>query len=943
MRRYLILAFLLFSQDTRGQSPCPALQAPVVPPGANLFTGQQETELGEIIRQQVERDFLVIDEEALTGYVKGVGGQIIGQLPDTGLKYEFSLYDQPEIQAFGMPGGHIYISRKMVAFLRNKDELAGLIGHELGHLVARQQAVEMSRAFREVLSVKSLSADEDLFDRYNDFIDRLRMKKQHGSGNAEKGQQIADQLGIQAVARAGYAPQAFPDFMDRLMETKGATGSWLSDLFGTTRQDSRRLREALRDVSNLPKTCIEKSEPSGEESFHKWQDAVLRYHGIGHAERLPKVLARVRLNDPLRGDIQTFRFSSDGKYLLAQDEGGIYVSTRDPLQFVFRIEAPDAGAAQFSPDARHIVFFNRSLRVETWDVERQEQTSLADVPALHGCRNTALSADARYLACLGNNMTLSLYDVSTGETVLQVEKFFAVDGETFYHHSLLAILTFLTHGSLTTLRFSPDGHYFAASSRTDQEVVFDLIARKKINISGTLRTAISYAFTFVGQDRIVGVDRFRQGKSPLLEFPSGKVIEYIPLGGDTLLSATNPRYLLIGPLKERPLGAFDLVQKNMVFANRTEAVDIWGEMVASERLNGEIGVYKVGEGKPITVLTLPLGKLGTLRSFAVSPDLRWMAMSGGSRGGEWDIEKNARVLLTRSFRNAAFAPNSKLLVDFPQFEKNNRQVVVLIAGMKDPLRDVSVGEKDAVEFTGNEYVKLKSHEDKPSLRNVVLEARDATSDQQLWSRNFPKQGPGVFVSAAGERLIFLWSGKSDGVREEMASSSKLVERWKNVSLGEGDVFAEILNARDGVALGGVVIHTGKYSFTPEHADAVGDTLALTDNRNRVLVYSLITGDVRARLFGSRPKVSGDGERLCLANGRGQLALFDLRSLKRTAEFSFSAPVSSYEFSGDGKRLLVLTNDQTVFVLDANTAQARDKAAADPKYPAPISAERSGSN
>jgi hypothetical protein len=542
LRCYFIIAFLFLSRCAGAQSPCPALQAPVVPPGANLFTGQQETELGEIIRQQVERDFLVIDEQELTGYVKSVGGQIISHLPDTGLKYEFSLYDQPEIQAFGMPGGHIYISRKMVAFLRTKDELAGLIGHELGHLVARQQAVEISRAFRDVLGVKTLSADEDLFDRYNDLIDRLRVKKQQSAGNAEKGQQIADQLGVQAVARAGYA------------------------------------------------------------------------------------------QEPLRDDIQTFRFSSDGKYLLAQDEGGIYVSTREPLRFVFRIEAPDAGPAQFSPDARHIVFFNRGLRVETWDVEREEQTSLADVPALHGCRNTALSADARYLACMGNNMTLSLYDVTTGETVLQVEKFFAVDGQTFYHHSLLALLTFLTKGSIVTLRFSPDGHYFAASSRTDQEVVFDLIARKKINIPSTLRTAISYAFTFVGQDQIVGVDRFRQEKSPLLEFPSGKVIEYIPLGGDTLLPATNARYLLIGPLKERPVGAVDLVQKKMVFANRTEAVDVWGEVVASERLNGEIGVYRVGEAKPTTLLTLPLGKLGTLQSFAVSPDLRWLAMSGAPVG-----------------------------------------------------------------------------------------------------------------------------------------------------------------------------------------------------------------------------------------------------------------------------------------------------------------------
>jgi hypothetical protein len=252
-----------------------------------------------------------------------------------------------------------------------------------------------------------------------------------------------------------------------------------------------------------------------------------------------------------------------------------------------------------------------------------------------------------------------------------------------------------------------------------------------------------------------------------------------------------------------------------VFANRSTAVDIWNDIAV---------IYRVGEPKPTSVMTPPLGKLETLKAFAASPDLRWMAMSGGSRGVEWDIEKNARIMLTRSFRNVAFGPNAKLLVDFPYFEKNDRQVVVLMAGMKDPVRDVAVDEKDAVEFVGNVYLRMKSHDDKPSLRGVVLEARDATTDQQVWARNFPKQGPGVFVSAAGERLIFLWSSKSDGVREEMKSSPKLAERWKNVNLGDGNVFAEVTNAQDGAALGGVVIHTGKYSFTPEHADAVADSL-----------------------------------------------------------------------------------------------------------------------
>jgi len=60
----------------------------------------------------------------------------------------------------------------MASFLRNEDELAGLLGHELGHLAARQQVLEMSRDFREVLGLKTLTGDEDLFGLYNQFVER---------------------------------------------------------------------------------------------------------------------------------------------------------------------------------------------------------------------------------------------------------------------------------------------------------------------------------------------------------------------------------------------------------------------------------------------------------------------------------------------------------------------------------------------------------------------------------------------------------------------------------------------------------------------------------------------------------------------------------------------------------------------------------------------------
>ena len=134
MRFSLGIASLFVLPLTVCGQGCPSLQAPPIDSSKLLFSPQQEQELGEIVRQHMESRFRVIEEGQVTGYLKRVGARVSQHLPDTGLHYEFLLYDQPEIQAFSMPGGRVYLSRKMVAYLHNEDELAGVLGHELEHL-----------------------------------------------------------------------------------------------------------------------------------------------------------------------------------------------------------------------------------------------------------------------------------------------------------------------------------------------------------------------------------------------------------------------------------------------------------------------------------------------------------------------------------------------------------------------------------------------------------------------------------------------------------------------------------------------------------------------------------------------------------------------------------------------------------------------------------------
>src|SRR5207247_10143965 len=97
---------------------------------------------------------------------------------------------------------------------------------------------------------------------------------------------------------------------------------------------------------------------------------------------------------------------------------------------------------------------------------------------------------------------------------------------------------------------------------------------------------------------------------------------------------------------------------------------------------------------------------------------------------------------------------------------------------------------------------------------------------------------------------------------------------------------EVLNARDGTVAAGIVVRTGKYSFHPEYQEAVGDWLVVTDNLNRVLLYSISTGEQKAKWFGYRPQISRSGDRVCLSSGRGRLATYDLPSLNQSTDVFF---------------------------------------------------------
>lgn len=927
----LILVILCCSVPLNAQQKN-CLPAPVADSSEpNIFSEEQEIFLGEAVAERMQRDYAVIEDQALIAYLNAMGERLIKHLPLKQIKLRFFLVDLSDANAFVLPGGRIYVSRKLVAMAENEDELASVISHELGHLAARESAINMTRLFRDVLGVTSVTDRRDIFERYNQLIDNeMRKPDAFKSRDREKGQLVADQIGFNALVNAGYDPRAAARFWDRVNEIKGKTGSWFSDLFGTTRPEQRRLREMLNALSSLPAGCVQVRTASASPEFTQWRAAVVAYTGPGRNESLRHLVVKQELSPPLRNDITHIKFSRDGKYLLVQDETSINVLTREPFAVVFHIDAADAYYAQFTPDSQNIIFYTPNLRVEKWSVADKKMTDAKEVVVSKGCFQTELSADGQLLACVSPRFDLLLIQVDSGKTVFEKKEFFKPNYYEFME-MIREVSTVRLENTdaglpLLNMEFSPDGRYFAAGyyerrlGGGETALALDLTTMAKVSFPDTIKTALANGFTFMSDNRMVGINRKNTQKSPLLTFPEGKVISEHELWRKTMVSATRGDYLLIRPIKDYALGVMDLKKKAIVKVNEQAALDIYEDVLVAELRNGQVGLYRMEKNELLSTAELPPSSLAGLYVAAISSSMDHVVLSSASRGGVWDLRNGKAVMALRGFRGGYLSDDGFLYADFPRFENAERNVAKLNLKSGDIVPGSKLEHPNSKQV-GPYVVVTKAAKMEAFLEyghDVIVDVLDATTMKLLWSKPYPKEAPMAWVAHRKHTMCMVWEVTDQAVRDEMNSDPKLNQQLTAMKEKEGDYLVKVLDMRDGKELGKLVIETGKGSFRLEGLYADGDSVLVSDTENRVLLYSLKTGQLKARVFGDVAVISPDGKLLCVANEDGKLNIYDLANMESREQFVFTSSVAMLDFSEDGKQLFVLTSNQTAHVFDISS-------------------------
>ncbi len=889
------------------QQSCPQPPALQKVTGKNIFTEQQEVDLGDAMGESLAREFPLIDDPALTSHLEALGARLAKFLPPNNLRFRIFLIESPEVNGFSLSGGRIYITRKLVALTRSDDELAGVVAHEMGHIVTHQQSIAMTRLLKQVLGVTEVGDRADIFDKFQRVLENARRNPTHVRAKSQENEYVADQVALFAMARAGLAPQAYVDLWDRFNSTHGKSGSWFSDLFGTTKPEQRRLRELIKSVSAMPPECA-RITPSSSADFESWQSQVVASTASRHVESLPGLLLRQKLAQPLRPDINNLRFSPDGKFVLAQDDGGIHVLTRDPFQFLFFIEAPNADKAFFSPDSKSVVFKTPSLRVEIWEIASQTRTSVHEMLLRVGCLQSLLSPDGAFLACLDKQLTLSLFEVATGNQLASKKDFLQIPRVGFVWWYVLLELETNSNLELAHLAFSPDGHYFLAGTMTDS-IAYDLVARRDADLPSSIRNLAHDEFAFVDNGRILSII-YRSGKCFLSRFPTGERLQDVALSrGLRLAPAAHGDYVAIGPLKSAKLGFFELTSGRLVAEVKKGAGDIYDNTVVLEEVDGRIVLAELPSPKILARAQLTQSRLGDSRAITASADFSWLAVSTGSRGAVWDLVHNARVHHVHSFTAGWFADDDSFYADFPKLDAQERAVVHLDSvGNATPV--FSIGEVNAVQDGPYLMVRTPAHDNPNGRKDWTYDLRDFRTKSTVWSRHFPQEPPFVAFTPNHSAVLMGWRVSADAAREELKQFPEL-----KGSADKEDLFYELVDLHSNAILGKLLVKTNKYSFSVRHVAVDGDCVALQVSGDRVLIYSVASGKESGHVFGYSPVISSVAGAYAVSTADGTVNVYDLATSRLRQSYKFPVSVSYKKFSPDGKRLLVLTRDQTVYVLD----------------------------
>lgn len=188
-----------------------------------LMSESQELALGQESDPGIVSQFGLYDNPTLSNFLSQKGGQMAAVSHRPNLSYTFRVLDSPVVNAFAVPGGYVYFTRGILGHFNNEAELAGVLGHEIGHITAKHSAKQYTnQLFTQLLFIGGLVVSED-FRRFADVAQQgmgllfLKFSRDHESES--------DKLGVEYSTKIGYNAHEMADFFKTLKKLSDGSGA----------------------------------------------------------------------------------------------------------------------------------------------------------------------------------------------------------------------------------------------------------------------------------------------------------------------------------------------------------------------------------------------------------------------------------------------------------------------------------------------------------------------------------------------------------------------------------------------------------------------------------------------------------------------------------------------------------------------------------------------
>jgi beta-barrel assembly-enhancing protease len=219
--------------------------------GVNFYSIEREIGLGKQLAQEVERSSKLIDDPVVTEYVNRVGQNLVRN-SDAKVPFTIKVIDSDEVNAFALPGGFFYVNSGLILRAQEESELAGVMAHEIAHVCARHGTKQATKG--DIIQIASIPAmimlpygwaGYGIYQGMNFLIPMTFLKF---SRDAER---EADFLGLQYMYKAGYDPNSYVTFFERIQADEKRRPGTIGKAFSTHPPTQDRIENTQKEIARI--------------------------------------------------------------------------------------------------------------------------------------------------------------------------------------------------------------------------------------------------------------------------------------------------------------------------------------------------------------------------------------------------------------------------------------------------------------------------------------------------------------------------------------------------------------------------------------------------------------------------------------------------------------------------------------------------------------------